>query len=196
MGDVDIESITPERIRTYLVRVPSRATRQRRLAAIKRFFRHLEIVRRMPNPVRKMRYPKRDWRLPAVLSEKEIDKLIGEREPCKDDRAGWRDRALIETMYPSGLRVSEAVALNWGDIDRETGMIGHSKQFPGGFVHARFCSEVLDASQSRFCQVGERRVFRSSSSDAKRLPGHAWMSHRAVASSAKRRKSKADARAA
>jgi integrase/recombinase XerC len=112
LGDVDVESITPECIRAYLVRVPSRATRQRRLAAIKRFFHHLEIIRHLPNPVRKMRYPKRDRRLPAVLSEKEIDKLIGRCEPGKDDLAGWRDRALIETMYSSGLRVSEAVALN------------------------------------------------------------------------------------
>jgi hypothetical protein len=36
-------------------------------------------------------------RLPAVLSEEEIEKLIGAREPGETDRAGWRDRALIET---------------------------------------------------------------------------------------------------
>jgi integrase len=53
----------------------------------------------------------------------EIEKLIGAREPLKDDRAGWRDRALIETMYSLGPRVGEAVALNWADIDRETGML-------------------------------------------------------------------------
>jgi integrase/recombinase XerD len=123
VGDVTFDSITADQIRKYLAQIPHRSTRQRRLAAIKRFFRHLEITRRLANPTRTMRMPKRDRHLPAVLSEKEIAKLIGRREPTKDDRAGWRDRALLETMYSSGLRVGEAVALNWDDIDRETGMV-------------------------------------------------------------------------
>jgi hypothetical protein len=49
-GDIDIESITRERIRAYLIRVPNRATRQRYLATIKRFFHHLENVRRSQIP--------------------------------------------------------------------------------------------------------------------------------------------------
>ncbi len=44
-------------------------------------------------------------------------------KPGEDDRAGWRDRALIETLYSCGLRVGEAVALNWSDVDRDTGMV-------------------------------------------------------------------------
>ena len=121
---VAVEAITADQVRKYSAQIPNRATRQRRLAGIKRFFRYLEITHgSIANPVRAMRLPKRDRRLPAVLSEKEIAALIGRREPEKSDRAGWRDRALIETMYSSGLRVSEAVALNWSDIDRETGML-------------------------------------------------------------------------
>jgi site-specific recombinase XerD len=122
LGDVNVESITPDGIWTYLAHVPNRSTRQLHVAAIKRFFRHLEITRRLANPVRTLRYPKRDKRLPAVLSEEEIKQLIG-HEPKRDDRAGWRDRALIETLYSSGLRIGEAVALNWGDVDRESDMV-------------------------------------------------------------------------
>ena len=73
-----------------------------------------------------MRLPKRDRRLPSVLSEKEIDKLIVvvRNDPeRRDDRAGWRDRALVETLYSCGLRASEAVALNWSDIDAEMAMV-------------------------------------------------------------------------
>jgi site-specific recombinase XerD len=117
-----VETITADEVRKWIARIPNRATRQRRLAGLKRFFHHLEITRRMPNPVRAMRLPKRDKRLPAVLSEKEIEQLIG-CEPEKDDRAGWRDRALIETLYSSGLRIGEAVAPNWGDVDRESDVV-------------------------------------------------------------------------
>ncbi len=122
LGDVAVETITADQIRKYLARIPNRATRQRRLAGIKRFFRHLEITRRLDNPTRRMRLPKRDQRLPAVLSEKEVEQLIGAQRPKDDDRAGWRDRALVETLYSCGLRAGEAVALNWTDIDAEMEM--------------------------------------------------------------------------
>jgi len=103
--------------------VPNRSTRQRRLGGgIKGFFRHLEITCGLANPVRGMRLAKRDKRLPVALSEDEVVVLIGKR-PAKEDRAGWRDRSLIETLYSCGLRVSEAVALDWSDIDRDTGML-------------------------------------------------------------------------
>jgi integrase/recombinase XerD len=39
------------------------------------------------------------------------------------DPAGWRDRALIETLYSCGMRASEAVALDWPDVDPEVAMV-------------------------------------------------------------------------
>ena len=105
-----------------MARIPNRATRQRRLAGIKRFFRHLEITHRRDNATRRTHLPKRDQRLPSVLSEKEIDLLIGRQRPEDNDRAGWRDRALVETLYSCGLRAVEVVALDWSDIDAEMAM--------------------------------------------------------------------------
>jgi integrase len=58
-----------------------------------------------------------------VLSEKEVEQLIGAQRPKDNDRAGWRDRALVETLYSCGLRAGEAVALNWSDIDIEMAMV-------------------------------------------------------------------------
>jgi site-specific recombinase XerD len=59
-----------------------------------------------------MRLPKRDQRLPCVLSEKEVEDLIGEQRPKDNDRAGWRDRALVETLYSCGLRETDFWLLN------------------------------------------------------------------------------------
>jgi len=123
LGDLAVETITADQIRKYVARIPNRSTRQRRLAGIKRLFRHLEITRRLDNPTRRMRLPKRDRRLPSVLSEKEVEQLIGEQWPKDNDRPDWRDRALVETLYPCGLRAGEAVALNWSDIDAEMAMV-------------------------------------------------------------------------
>jgi integrase/recombinase XerD len=70
-----------------------------------------------------MRLPKLDRRLPSVLEEREVEQLIGGQTPKDGDRAGWRDRALVEAIYSCGLRAGEAVALNWSDIDAEMAMV-------------------------------------------------------------------------
>jgi integrase/recombinase XerC len=65
----------------------------------------LEAVNRsIDNPTRKMRLPKRDRRLPSVMGGKEIEQLIGKEQPEGRDRASWRDRALVETLYSCGAR--------------------------------------------------------------------------------------------
>ena len=48
--------------------------------------------------------------------------LIGD-EAAEGDRAGWRNRAIAETLYSSGLRIGELVALDWADLDLEMGML-------------------------------------------------------------------------
>jgi site-specific recombinase XerD len=123
LDDVAVETITPDQIRKYLIRIPHRSTRQRRLAGIKAFFHYLEVTGRPDNPTRTMRLPKRDRRLPSVLSEEDVGDLIGKERPKDDDPVAWRDRALVETLYSCGLRIGEAVALNWSDIDREVDLV-------------------------------------------------------------------------
>jgi len=70
-----------------------------------------------------MGLPKRDRRLPSVLSENEVEQVIGDRRPKDNERAGWRDPCLVETLYSCGLRAGEVVARNWSDIDAEMAMV-------------------------------------------------------------------------
>lgn len=124
-SEVSIEAIETDHIRAYLTDLMKRATRataQRHLAAIKAFFRYREVSAGAPNPSRGLRSPRREKHLPSVLQEKEVNALIGE-PPAENDRAGWRDRAIAETLYSCGLRISELVALNWSDLDLEMGMV-------------------------------------------------------------------------
>ena len=70
-----------------------------------------------------MRLPKRDRRLPSVLSEKDIEQLIGKEGPKITTAPAGATGPLVETLYSCGLRAGEAVALNWSDIDAEMAMV-------------------------------------------------------------------------
>ncbi|MGH7932790.1 MAG: tyrosine-type recombinase/integrase [Candidatus Binataceae bacterium] len=119
------ERITADHIRIYLaemMKIASRATVQRRLFAIKAYFRWREAALGADNPARAMRSPKLEKRLPAVLLEHDTAALI-ETEGAVKGPAALRDRAIMEVLYSCGLRVSELTGLDWRDIDEELGMV-------------------------------------------------------------------------
>jgi integrase/recombinase XerC len=123
--DVACDSIEADHIRGYLafqMKSAKRATVQRRLSAIKAFFRYREIRGYATNPARELRSPRSERRLPSVLSQDDVVRLV-EAETEITGPASLRDRAIIETLYSSGLRVSELVGLNWHDLDEELGMV-------------------------------------------------------------------------
>ncbi len=91
------------------------ATVARKLAALRSFFRFL--VRsgyRTDDPMRGIRTPKQPHRLPKFLRGEEVQALM---EAPDKSPAGLRDRALLEVLYGAGLRASEAIHLDVGDLD-------------------------------------------------------------------------------
>jgi integrase/recombinase XerC len=118
--------ICAEHVRNYLAellgRRTSRATVQRRLFAIKAYFRWRELRSGQPNPIQTMRSPKAEKRLPQVLNERDTAALV-EANSSINPRARVRDRAILEVLYSSGLRVSELTGLDWRDIDEELGLV-------------------------------------------------------------------------
>jgi integrase/recombinase XerC len=87
------------------------ATLGRKIASVRSFYRHL--VRRGEiayHPFLAVRAPKKEKRLPRFLDPGEIEKLLAGTE-------GPRDRAIFETLYSTGIRVSELVGLNLRDVD-------------------------------------------------------------------------------
>jgi len=116
-------------VRSYLAHLNekqySKATIARKLATLRSFYKFLVKRNQITsNPVVAVRTPKQDKKLPRFLEYEEIKKLLD--TPSLNNWLGARDRAIMETLYSTGIRVSELVALNMDDID-----------FLGEVVHIR-----------------------------------------------------------
>jgi integrase/recombinase XerC len=94
----------------------------RHLAALRSFFRFAQREGLVDhNPAKPLRNPRPDRKLPHFLTTAEISRLL--QAPPADTPLGRRDRALLETIYSAGLRVSELVAINDQDLDLEAGLV-------------------------------------------------------------------------
>jgi integrase/recombinase XerC len=94
---------------------------QRRLSACRSFYQWLLRHGRIAaNPAASLRAPKSARKLPQVLDVDEAVQLV---EVPTDAPLGLRDRALLELLYSSGLRVSELCALRWHDLDLAEGQV-------------------------------------------------------------------------
>ena len=121
-----IEKVDYVSLRRYLAHVKeqnlSKVSIARKIASIRSFFKFLfreGIIKN--NPASSLSTPKRDKHLPKFLDEKEIVLLL--ESPGREDKAGLRDRAILETLYSTGIRVSELVGLNMDHIDQIGGII-------------------------------------------------------------------------
>jgi integrase/recombinase XerC len=98
------------------------ASVSRRLASLRSFFRFaMREGLATSNPAKPLRNPRRERKLPHFLSTDEIARLL-ETPPAEEPR-GLRDRAILETMYSAGLRVSETVGINEEDLDLDAGLV-------------------------------------------------------------------------
>jgi len=100
----------------------SPATIHRKTACLRSFYRHLrrEGVRES-DPMATISGPRRGRRLPKVLTRGEVSKLL--EHPKGTDPTALRDRALLELMYACGLRASEAIGIELGDVDLKDGLL-------------------------------------------------------------------------
>jgi integrase/recombinase XerD len=98
------------------------ATLQRKIACLRSFYRHLRREQILDHdPTSELRPPRSRARLPKVLSRDEVNRLL--EQPRGVSPAALRDRALLETMYACGLRASEAITLELGELDLEAGIL-------------------------------------------------------------------------
>ena len=94
----------------------------RSIASIRAFFQFLtQKYRWKENPAEKLKAPKIEKKLPDILSVEEVELLL--KQPKENTAKGIRDRAMLELLYATGIRVSELIGLKVNDINLKLGYL-------------------------------------------------------------------------
>lgn len=123
----DVVSVQPKQFHSYLLYLQqqgrSASTVSRNLASLKNFYSYLVSagfleISPVPSDIHIERSEKK---LPQILSGKEVERLLA--QPVCIDPKGYRDKAMLEVMYATGIRVSELIDLNVEDVNLDLGVI-------------------------------------------------------------------------
>lgn len=167
-----LESLTPSEVRAFILHLRERgmssASVARCLASLKSFFGFLCNENHLrKNPAENLESPKLWRKLPGVISLDEVERLLAAPNP--DTPEGIRDKAMLEILYASGLRVSELVSLGMSNVNQEVGYIrtfgkgSKERVVPIGEVARTAVDDYLVKSRPRFLkgqQAGELFVTR------------------------------------
>ncbi|MHC4718699.1 MAG: tyrosine recombinase XerC [Planctomycetota bacterium] len=169
-------AVTPADVRAWLAVLRnegySKTTVARKLASLRSLYKWLTRTEQVrASPVAAIRTPKQDRRLPKCLDESQVEALLEapRTDGARGDRAVLvaRDRAILETIYSAGLRISELTGMNLGDLDlgagtaRVRGKGRKERIVPVGSVASRAIAEYLDLRDDAFgrCDDPEAMLF-------------------------------------
>ncbi|NKI35065.1 site-specific tyrosine recombinase XerD [Wenzhouxiangella sp. XN79A] len=137
---------------------------RRQLSALRRFCAWLRREGRMnDDPLAHFEPPRSPMRLPGVLSENEVVALM--RSPDVDTALGLRDRAMLEVLYASGLRVSELAGLERANVNlrqgvvRVTGKGGKDRLVPLGDSACEWLTRWMDGPRRDWADDSDDAVF-------------------------------------
>lgn len=130
----------------------------RRLTVLKRFFRHaIREHRIVEDPCLQIRAAKQGLRFPTSLSEKQVEDLL--TAPKLEEALGLRDRAMLELMYASGLRVSEIISLKMLHVHLNEGVLhivggkgNKERLIPFGAQAAQWLKEYISSARLELLQ--------------------------------------------
>ncbi len=119
-GITDLQSITKTNILAYIYELQKEqrasSTISRNIASIKCFFQFLDKNRIISsNPALELTSPKVEKKIPEILSTKKVEILL--EQPSGDDKKSIRDKAMLELLYATGIRVSELINLKKDDVN-------------------------------------------------------------------------------
>ena len=117
--DIEIDTVSSKHIRSFIVSLHhknSSSSVARKLSTLRTFFGFLKRENQVQNnPVAGISGPKIGKKIPVFLTVDEVFQLL--EEPCENDRFMRRDRAILEFLYSTGIRVAELVSRDLSDLD-------------------------------------------------------------------------------
>lgn len=158
-----LAAVRPAHVRAYLAMMRTgnyaKSTIARKLAAVRSFYKFL--VRGgvlSASPISAVRTPRQDRRLPKCLDVEQVQSLL--EAPDQQTFLGSRDRAMIETLYSAGLRVSELVGINIEDMDEYSEVVrirGKGKKERLGSLGAKAVEAISHYLTKRAAALGRAR---------------------------------------
>ncbi|MCH5186677.1 MAG: site-specific integrase, partial [Oscillospiraceae bacterium] len=153
----DISKTTKTTVLTYLLYLQKKgratSTISRNLASLRSFYMYMMSIGVIDsNPTEQLEAPHVEKRLPHILSSSEIEILM--RQPKCTDTKGIRDRAMLELLYATGIRVSELINLNLNDINLDIGFIKcaggkHERIVPIGHIACEATRKYIEESRGK-----------------------------------------------
>ena len=155
-NNLDPVKTTEEDLADYLASLKENgkavSTVSRNLASLRSFYQYLYRTKVVPeDPNINLESPKIERKLPKVLSSEQVELLL-EQPKCVDLK-GYRDKAMLELVYATGIRVTELISLNIADINLESGYIkcaGKTKEriIPIGTLAVNALKEYVEKSRN------------------------------------------------
>lgn len=134
------------------------STISRNLAAIKSYYQYLMRERYIDqDPAANLESPKLEKKLPKILTISEVEELL--KQPNTTLPAGLRDKAMLELLYATGIRVSELIALNISDVNLDMAYIkcygkgAKERIVPLGSIAARCVQEYMNKGRSKLVRT-------------------------------------------
>ena len=136
------------------------STISRNLAAIKSFYQYLVRERHLEkDPAVNLESPKLEKKLPKILSIAEVEELL--KQPNTFQPTGLRDKAMLELLYATGIRVSELINLNISDVNLDMGYIkcygkgAKERIVPLGSIAAKCVQEYINKGRPKLVRTYE-----------------------------------------
>ncbi len=169
LNDIKIQNISNTNKTTviaYLLHLQKKgratSTISRNLASIRSFYQYLTkngVIG--SDPTEELESPKVEKKLPQILSTKEVELLLD--QPKCDDLKGFRDKAMLELLYATGIRVSELICLDVADVNLDMGFIkcnkgSRERMIPIGSLSIQALNEYLAKSRNLLIQRSDEKA--------------------------------------
>jgi integrase/recombinase XerD len=164
---LDLLKISRTDLREWLIdlsgKMLSENSKRRLLSSLRGFYKFLMFEGHLTeNPAENLDSPSKSFYLPKFLNQADVERLLS--QPDTSTETGLRDRALLELMYSSGLRVSEAVNIQIKDVDLDGGVLtttgkgSKTRRVPVGSSAAEWVKSYL-AYRRKHDNTGSQNVF-------------------------------------
>ena len=162
-GMKEVSEITSTNVNSYMLYLErekfASSTVSRSVASMRAFFQYLvktKVIKESPSE--HLKPPKVEKKAPETLTVAEMDLLL--KQPSKETPKGIRDRAMLELLYATGIRVSELISLNIDDVNMQMGYItcterGKERIIPFGNVAKRSLKNYLGEARDALLGISQ-----------------------------------------